>query len=281
MRHNSQVIKQVIRMRNEGLTLGEIVSKTGLSKTTIFHHIKALPKSSILVNKLRAISVATQKVVADQRRGKSVKSYTFLKPEKWSPDFVNLIAHFNFDGDVRHTSSNYNNRNQALIEKVKNNMKGVLNVDDFKIYKDIRTEVYKLCYFHVELAAFVKQKSQDLFNYINSASSEEKQSFLQAFFDDEGCVTFENKKRVVRGYQHSLRILKIVQRLLQEFGIESRISEKYFEVTISRKSNLLKFQQCINFTPGVCVNGNRANSIWKKPLEKREILKQALDSYTT
>jgi len=281
MRHRPQLIADVVKMRASGFTLGEIVARTGLSKTTIFYHIQTIPKSDTLLKKLRTIALENQKSLSAQRRGKSIKAYSFARPLKWNADFVSLIAHLNFDGDIRHSSANYNNRNIVLIEKVKKYMGDLLNVDDFKIYKNSRSGVLKLCYFNVEIASFVKQKSEELWNYIPVALSNEKISFLQAFFDDEGCITFENKKRLIRGYQHSIIILKIVQKLLSDFGIQSNINEKYFEIIISKKENLLKFQQLINFTPGVCVNGNRSNSIWKKSLEKREILNQAVNSYLT
>lgn len=45
------------------------------------------------------------------------------------------------------------------------------------------------------------------------------------------------------------------------------------------KKNLDLFAAEINFSPGVCVNGNRSNSAWKESLEKREILRRALASY--
>lgn len=279
MRHSKQLIKKIVDMRKSGLTLGEIVYNSGLSKTTIFHHIKSIPKSDILVDKIRAIARAKQKAVADQRRGKSVKNYTFIKPHTWSPDFVTLLTHFLFDGDVSHSACCYNNRNKILIETVKDLMKSLLNVSDYKIYQNPVTGVSKICYFNVEIAAFIKQKSKELMNYISLGSKEEKIAFLRSFFDDEGCVTFEGRKRAVRGYQHSLKILFLVKHLLWDFGVESKISKKYFEIVVSRKNNLIKFQELIGFTPNVRINGNRSNSIWKKDLEKREILRMAVTSY--
>lgn len=279
MRHSSKTIQNIIELRKNGFTLGEIISKTGLSKTTIFHHIRSIQKSDVLKSKLRVIILKKQKIITDRRRGKSIKSYSFLKPDEWNPVLVNLVAHFIFDGDIRATSSNYNNRNEVLISSVRDNMAKEIGVTDCKSYLNMHTGVIKLCYFNVEIASFIKSKIEELLKYIASANKKEKIYFLRAFFDDEGCITFENKKRVVRGYQHSLKILKTVQDLLCDFEIESKIVKKYFEIVISRKENLIKFQKLINFTEGVRVNGNRSNSIWKKSLEKRDILSKAIVSY--
>ena len=126
---------------------------------------------------------------------------------------------------------------------------------------------------------FSKTKTQELLEYIPFALQKHKISFLKAFFDDEGSINFRNKARCVRGYQHSRRILEIVQDLLSDLEIESKIDNKNIEVNISGKENLLKFQKIINFTPGLTVNGKRTNSIWKKDLEKRKILEMAINSY--
>lgn len=278
MRHNPQIIQKIIQMRNNGYTLSEIVAQTNLSKTTIFHHIQSIPKSDILIQKLRVITLANQKALAGLLRGKSRKNYKFIKPQYWNSEFINLVAHFLFDGRITRTSCIYYNRSAVLRGIVTKNMAKQMSVSDYKTY-DTTGGVKRVCYFHVEIASFVRQKADELVQYIITAPKNHKLSFLQAFFDDEGCVTFIAQKRLIRGYQHSLPMLKLIRKLLLDFNIESRIYEKYPELYISRKENLIKFNKFINFTPGVCVNGKRSNSIWKKSLEKRTILANLLASY--
>ena len=53
------------------------------------------------------------------------------------------------------------------------------------------------------------------------------------------------------------------------------------EVMISGKENLKKFQKEIGFSLGIRRNKNRSNSIWKKPLEKKFLLSEAIKSYKT
>ena len=279
MRHSSLVIEEVVRMRVGGQTLGEIVSKTGLSKTTVFHHIQKLPKSSLLHDRLKVVAIANQKINADNRRGKTLKKYSFKKPERWDPGFVKLMAHFLFDGQLSKSWCGYNSRNSILIKTVTDGMKIHLNVDDYKTYFNNKTGVTRVAYHNVEVADFIRGKIDELLKYIPTEPLKNKISFLKAFFDDEGCITFKNGERAVRGYQHSSKILKIIKQLLSDIGVESKIDEKYSEINIGRKENIIKFKKLINFTPGIKVNGNRSNSIWKKHLEKREILKMAIDSY--
>ncbi len=107
-----------------------------------------------------------------------------------------------------------------------------------------------------------------------------KREFVRAFFDDEGCMDFRPKTnhRRVRGYQKEVHVLKIVRELLEEFSIDSHI-EMPNEVVIVGKDNLQRFEQEINFSPGVYMNGNRSNSRWKKHMEKRVLLRRAIESF--
>ncbi|MDP3661380.1 MAG: LAGLIDADG family homing endonuclease [bacterium] len=139
--------------------------------------------------------------------------------------------------------------------------------------------VFKIGYYNVELESFFKQKARELLENIQNMGKGFQRTFLRAFFDDEGSVYFIRKRRAVRGYQHNAKILMLIKRLLKNFSIKSNVDEKYNEIMITRKENILRFAKEINFSKGVRVNGNRSNSIWRKSLEKREILRRALASY--
>jgi hypothetical protein len=109
---------------------------------------------------------------------------------------------------------------------------------------------------------------------------EMRREFLRAFFDDEGCIDYnlDRGHRRIRGYQKNIEILGIVKKLLLDFQIEARIQPPN-EILIIGKGNLVQFQKEIGFSPGVRINGKRSNSTWKQPLEKREILRRAIESY--
>lgn len=74
-------------------------------------------------------------------------------------------------------------------------------------------------------------------------------------------------------------ILKLIHDLLEDFNIQSKVNGKHNEIVISKKLNLVKFRDKINFSKGIFINPNRKNSIWKKKLEKRKILNYLIDSY--
>jgi len=160
-------------------------------------------------------------------------------------------------------------------------MKGVYEFEPKKS-TDTRTGVHRISYHNVELANHMKDKANALLREIRHMSSAHQCEFLRAFFDDEGCMDYRAKhnKRRVRGYQKDKKILYLIQELLKNFGIESTLQSKN-EVVISGKANLQKFQKEINFSKGVRLNPKRANSIWKKPIEKHVLLDIAIRSFKT
>jgi len=273
---NLLLIAKCRNLRRKGYTLGEIIKATNLPKTTIFDHVRNIPLSIAMKERLARENIQRLKEIALRRKGKCIPGRIVIKPEGWTNELIFLITHFMFDGEIKTHSCVYNNRNRVLIDQVDTLMEKVFKLQPHYWLNRI-TGVNRIYYSHVELAQYVKEKSEKLKQYIKSASLPEKKIFLQAFFDDEGSVHFE--KRLVRGFQHNLEILKLVQKLLKDFNIESKIDEKYKEIVISRKPNLIKFRNKINFSKGIYINPARKNSIWKKKLEKREILNRIINSY--
>jgi hypothetical protein len=168
-----------------------------------------------------------------------------------------------------------------LIQRVEKLMRLVYDFEPSR-WLNRSTGVHRVSYYNVELDSFLREKSQELFLSVKTFPLELKREFLRAFFDDEGCMDYKprvNKKRV-RGYQKDKTILYLVHSLLADFGIHSRVVAPN-EVVITGKPELVKFQKEINFSPGVRINGNRSNSVWKEHLEKQDLLERAIQSFKT
>ncbi len=273
------LIEKCRALRKKAFTLGEIIRVVKLPKTTVYDHIHDIPLSIEIKKRIQEKNTKRINKLNRQRKGKCWPGRVVPKPKGWTNELILLIAHFMFDGEIGTHSCVYQNRNLILIKRVKTLVKNIFNLNPIpRFYTE--TGVHRISYHYVELANYFQKKSIQLKKYIKVASLRDKKSFLHAFFDDEGCAYHWKNARKVRGYQHNLKILKLVQDLLKDFGIESRIEKKYKEIVISRKENLIKFQDKINFSKGIYINPERKNSIWKKKLEKREILKKAIASYT-
>jgi len=269
--------QKCITLREQDLSLLEIAKITGRPKTSVYFHIRDIPLSSGKLKKVYELNLQHLLRVAESRRGKSARGFRSF--DTWDTVKVSLVAHLLFDGEIKRYGCFYNNRNKTLLKKVERHMREIYAFPPAWYYNQV-TGVSRISYFNVALGAYIKQKANELLSEVQKMPLGVKRSFLQAFFDDEGCMDFRpnvNARRI-RGYQKDTSILKLISNLLSNFGIESRF-QKPNEVVISGKENLLKFQKEINFSPGVYINGNRTNSIWKKHLEKRELLDRAIASF--
>lgn len=275
--HMNAFKEQCVALRKKDYSINEIMRATGRAKTSIYVHIKNIPLSDKRIQKYRATSGKWIRKFALVRKGKSVRP--FQPFDAWSADTVLLVAHLLFDGEISRGKCIYNNRSKMLVERVE---KLVRQWYDFepKRYENQTTGVVRASYHNVALGAYLKGKSKELLRQVKGIPLDLKREFVRAFFDDEGCMDYrpQSSRRKIRGYQKDVKILKIVSNLLGDFGIESRVI-KPNEVVITGKENLMQFAREINFSPGVYINGNRSNSRWKKHIEKRELLKRAIESF--
>ncbi len=269
-------------LRKKGLTLGEIMKATGMPKTTVWSYIKNFTLSPGAQNRLirmreQASRRNTRRINRFNRKRReerieSFKHRSLFRKGNWSQKLVFLTAHFIFDGRVGYGSCEYYNRNDILIEEVRKRMEETLSLTTKVSLRGFGVKAIR--YHNTTLAFYIKRKGKELRSYIKNAPFNHKKIFLRAFFDDEGSAGLYKNIRRVRGYQRDLTILRLMQRLLKDFGINSYINNKCGEVVISKKLNLLKFQKEINFSKGVYINPYRKNSFWERRIEKKEILKK-------
>ena len=246
-------------------------------KTSVYQHIKDTPLSPGRMKKYKDAAARHIRRFALARKGKSVRP--FRRFESWTPKHVLLIAHLMFDGEIMRRKCVYNNRNTALLSRVDVLMQDVYDYEPAR-HSNSHTGVRRISYYNVELAAYLNSKALQLLREVQILSPDLKKEFLRAFFDDEGYMDFlpARNRRRVRGYQKDVRILRLIKRLLNDIGIRARIVHPN-EVQIVGKEELIKFEQEINFSPGIYMNGNRLNSRWKKHVEKRRLLRKAIESY--
>jgi len=253
------------------------VVQTKRPKTSVYFHIRHIHLPENRKQEIRR--VATQRFINynKNRKGKSRLNRHPIPFERWNTALVSLVGHLIFDGEIKHGGCVYTNRSLALLKHVNACMQTIYPFTP-KRYESL-PGVHKIGYHNVELNKFFKSKARELLVEAKGMEHELQRSFLRAFFDDEGSVYFIGNRRAVRGYQHNKNILHLIQHLLKNFGVESKVDITYNEITITRKENIARFSQEINFSKGLRINGNRSNSIWKKSLEKRELLRRALASY--
>ena len=257
--------------------MNRIVAITGRPKTSVYFHIRDVKLPADVKRRIAERSTLRLIKFNRSRKGKSARGRHPNEFTSWNADLVCLVSHFLFDGEIRYGGCVYTNRSTTLLNRVERLMRSVYDHPPKRI--EASPGVYRISYHNVELAAYLRGRAKELLQRIPTAPREWQRAFLSSFFDDEGSVYFIGTKRRVRGYQHSFEMLTLIHELLQKFRIESTLDRKYNEVTISRRENIERFAREINFSPGVRINGQRSNSIWKRSLEKRKILRRAIASY--
>jgi len=136
----------------------------------------------------------------------------------------------------------------------------------------------------IELNHSRKGKSARSFKTFNQWDERKIMLVSHFLFDGElthsACV-YNNRSRAlierVRNYMRDVYNYE-PREIICDGGV-IRISYFNIEIKITSRENIARFAREINFSPGVRVNGQRSNSIWKQSLEKKEILRRALVSY--
>lgn len=273
------MINECRKLRENGLSIGEIARTLHIPKTTAYGYVKDILLTCGQKEKIeeRRKSLASSK--PNPRKGKCIPGREIIKPKTWSKDLLHIVAHFMFDGRIeKHACVYYSSSKYQIVHLRK------LVYKLFKAKSTLRkrdNDTFVLSFYNVELVDYIKNKTNDIFGYLNNgAFKEEKRIFIQTFFDDEGNIYYnKDDKRRVRGYQKSYQLLQRVQKLLNEFNITSTINKSKNEIEISKRENLMRFANEINFSPKIYINPLRKNSIWKKKIQKRKLLELALSSY--
>ena len=269
-------IRKIVSLRKSGYTLPEIMKVTRLPKTTIYWHIRDLPLSQKKIQFVRRASGNRIRKYAIARKGRSERPFRAF--DQWTSKTVLLTAHLIFDGEI-YRGCIYNSRSAALIERVQDCMSAIYSFEP-RFAKNSLTGVLRVSYHNVALGIYMADKARSLLIEVKNLPLNLKREFVRAFFDDEGCADFrpEENRRSVRGYQKNTNILHLIRDLLYEFKIQAKVKRPN-EVQVVGKENLIRFEKEINFSPGVYINGNRSNSRWKRHLEKRVLLRMAIESY--
>lgn len=210
-----------------------------------------------------------------KRRGVPLHPVSFRTPS-WSVALVHLVAHLSFDGRIDRYGCHYYNRIRQQVLHVKRLLRELLNV---RVKVRRRPDgIWTLSCYNVAVAGWLSQKENALLQVLPGRIRWQRQ-WLQAFFDDEGHVYFSKLVRRVRASQANPMVLEWAKRFLENMEIHSRIDRCAQAVEIKGRDNLTQFRNRVNFSPGLSINPNRVNGLWRRQLEKRKLLDMALASY--
>lgn len=277
-RLENRLIVQCQRLRAKGNSFGEISSQTRIARSTLHAYLKKIFLSIGQIQEIEVRRKAKCKSKPNPRKGRCLAGREIVKPKNWSDKLVHIVAHFMFDGRVDEYSCTYYSKDRYQIDHMRCLLREVFGAKPRIKLRD--NGVYGLLFHHVELASYIKDRQEKIFEYLNNgASLSSKKEFLKAFFDDEGNVYYSKSTRRVRGYQKSCQRLEVIKGLLSIFGISGRINKNATYIEITGRENLAKFSQNIDFSPRIYLNPERKNSIWGKKISKKRLLGLSVDSY--
>lgn len=275
---SSSIINECIMLRQNGASIGFICKTVGMSKSSVFAIIRSIPLTSEQRHQLRNNTTEATIQSNRQRKGISYRNQINLFPT-WNEQFIYHISHFFFDGSITPTSVSYYNRSEKLVFAQKEIIDNLFNLNG-KITRR-PNDVLALTYSSVEFASLIASYKKQIFKIIHSSPTHWKLGFLKSFFDDEGniYISANGNKRKVRGYQYDISLLELIQCLLINFNITSRIDSAAKCVEITGRKNIANFAESINFSDGLTLNPNRKNSLYKQAIEKKDLLQRAIESY--
>lgn len=271
--------QEIERQRRLGYSLNELAFLSGIPKSTIQGWVRSVHLNWAARQRLE------NRIRTGGARGRTKRRIKL--PDAVYRDNYDLlimtrfIAHSLFDGSVYRDRIVYYSSHLVLAQQFADDGNRLFRLKPRWLITE--EGVYRVIFYSRNLVDYVKTQQARLLARERGMNPHEQLILLQAFFDDEGSVAFSIKsgKRKVRGYQKDQRIIRLIRQLLIEHGIEAGTENLNHcpEIVISRRENLERFAEKINFTPGVCFRALRSNSIYRIPTEKREVLKRALDSY--
>ncbi|MBU3904817.1 MAG: hypothetical protein KJ906_01550 [Nanoarchaeota archaeon] len=233
------------------------------------------------LKKMRKVALEACVKKARERIPQSSKEMTKEK--------VRILGHCLFDGGLSYKKKGYNaifysNNSNKLINQFKNDMKSVygLKPTDIREREDGNKQIRYCCIAAVEdlYQIIGKTNSKKLPDFIFSLPKSWKILFLKTFWDDEGCVCYndfidsKNRKHINRAVEAFVAddiIRAKLNKLHNDIGIETRIWRE--KIIVSRIENLRKFSKLINFSSGIRVSYPKSK--WDG-MEKRRVLEMAL-----
>jgi len=109
--------QQIKSLRRAGRSLDDIAHQLGLSRSTVYWHIKDLPLTLDQQAVLHRRWQVTMAHVNAKRRG-IARSGPLPSRPRWSEHLVHLVSHLMFDGRIDRWGGYYYNRSPSQLQHV-------------------------------------------------------------------------------------------------------------------------------------------------------------------
>lgn len=144
----------------------------------------------------------------------------FERNQEWKKGWI--LGSILGDGSLYKTSFNFNNNNLSLIEKFRNNVFDIYNLETTKEkLKDsgMGAKCFRISFNSIGICNVLHYQVIQLYNNINCFNEDFLRGFVGGFYDSEGCSS-----SIIRMYNTNLQLLNVIKTLLDSyFGFSSII----------------------------------------------------------
>lgn len=276
---NVQEIKEIQRLRKQGIGYKTIAKSLVLSPSTVYKYSQNVKLSK--ESKLKLIENQLNREFNFAQ--KFAKEKEILKP-KLDEKLASVLGHLFFDGSVPNNydgkfALNYTNSSLESVEDFIKNMGVCFHLKPQKVWKADGKNIawYAVCFLSKKAWNFVKsfsnsfstKKEVGIPKQIKNSVPKIKRSFLQSFWDDEGCISHNG---ILSGVSKSKRMIDDLFEMHTSLGINcSKWWNKKQNTHILRiKTNLddfLIFSKKVGFKHGKVSKGHNLGKFKKTVLQ--------------
>ena len=267
----------------------------GLSYKSIARELKISPASVMKYSKDIELSKdQKQKLLMNEHLNRKKFASVFSQEKditipELNQNLASVLGHLFFDGSVSPQNSRYTikytNASLGLIKKFNKNVSDLFGLEVSYMQKNegINCAWYEIYFYSKKLCEFLSTFSSSYSTSDNigippqilSSNDSVKSSFLQAFWDDEGCIDAGGR---LSGSSVSEKMIDDLVFLHREFGITCKKypskRKRLFEIKInSNYSNFSLFNEKVGFTLSKVIRGKNIGK------SKRSLLHAKLEKY--
>jgi len=274
------------QLRTQGIGFKTIAKQLSCSPASVHKYAKNIPLSK----QAKASLIESQKKLRSNFAENYAKEKEIIYPSL-SVDLARVLGHLFFDGSVDFTNGKYMlsycNSSIELINEFVSKACILFSLKAAKIskFKGVNLDWYQSTFYSKKAFYFVKgfspcfstSKNIDLPTEIISAEDSVKESFLLAFWADEGCIDCRGR---LTGSSKSKKMIEGLFKLHKSLGIDCKkhLNKKGKAHSLSIKrtvDNYSKFYQKIGFSKAIVKAGYNLGRY------KQEVLAEHLHKMTS
>jgi hypothetical protein len=277
-------VEIIQNLRKKGHSLDEIHRMVdGVSRRTVAKYIREV---QLTEEQKKRLELSSQRGMRKGQMDLIKRTTKKIKPQTGEITLskVRIISHLLFDGHVEDKKWRvfFTCSSPKIIKQFINDVKEVYGLTKHSIVNENNKGCYSIVFSSIlmvkdlkTLAASYSCKSENIRvpQFIKEGTIEFKREFLRCFWSDEGGLGIiqKTKQFTLVATQTNIAFLKEIANIHEEFGIHYTLSEKKFQIFISRKAEKQRFAERIGFLDGSLVT--RGNYIGR---EKNELLAEML-----